>query len=123
MDSYTQYIQYFSLLIGFGACSIGLLAIAKPQFMSEGFGIKVSGAATSYVVALGIRDLFIGLTVLLLYSYQAWVLIGYTSLMIAMVAFSDFLVVFKNGKKSASFVHLLGLMVALAYGLVLLTST
>ena len=122
MDLYIHYIQYFSVLIGFGACFIGLLAIIKPEFMSSGFGIKVDGFAASYVVALGIRDLFIGLVVLLLYVNEAWSLIGYTSLLIAMVAFSDFIVVFKNGRKSASFVHLIGLLIALAYGFILLSS-
>jgi hypothetical protein len=117
-----SFLQHFSILIGLSATLIGLLAMLKPKFMSEGFGIKVEGDALSYVVALGVRDIFIGLSVLALYVYKLWFMIGILSLLISLVALTDFLVVFKFGVKKTSILHLLGFFASLVYGVTMILS-
>lgn len=112
-------LQLFSIPIGIAATGIGVLAILKPQFMSKGFGIEVKEHQTHYVVAVGIRDVFIGLSVLTLFYSQEWRVLAFTSLFIAMVAVSDFLVVLINGDRMASFTHLAGAVFAAVYSAML----
>jgi hypothetical protein len=95
---------------------IGVAATAKPEAMSKKFGITVSGVALPYVMSTGIRDVFIGLIVLILFYLQDWTALGAGHLCIGIVAISDFLVVRKYGDKKTSLIHLGGAVVVFAYG-------
>lgn len=108
--------HYFPLAIGFITLLIGVLAAANPKAMSKNFGIAATGVALPYVVSTGIRDVFIGLIVLILFYLQAWVALGACHLCIGLVAISDFLVVRKYGNKKASLIHISGAVVVIAYG-------
>ena len=92
MDIHTG-LQIVTLLVGIVACLIGIGATLKPTFMSDGFGISVEGKATSYVVALGIRDLFIGVVFLHLFFTGQWAAVPIYCVALGVVAVSDFLVV------------------------------
>lgn len=107
---------YFPLLIGFATLLIGIAAIAMPEKMSKQFGIAVNGIALPYVRSLGIRDIFMGLIVLILFHQQAWIALGATHLCLGLVAISDFLVVMKHGNKKVSLTHLAGAVMVIAYG-------
>ncbi len=107
---------YFPLLIGLVTLLIGIAAIAKPEMMSKQFGIAVSGIALPYVRSLGIRDIFMGLVVLILFNQQAWIALGATHLCLGLVAVSDFIVVLKHGNKKASLTHFAGAVMVFAYG-------
>jgi len=113
-------LQFFSLIISFFACAVGLLALLLPKKMSKGFGIPIEGTALGYITALGIRDLFIGFVILALYTHSQWQLIGLTSLLISGVAVSDFYTVFTKGDPKTAFVHFLGALAAATHGLLLL---
>lgn len=108
--------HYFPLVIGFFTLLIGIAATAKPEEMSKKFGIAVSGVALPYVISTGIRDVFIGLVVFILFYLQYGSALGAIHLCIGIVAISDFLVVRKYGNKKASLIHLGGAVVVIAYG-------
>ncbi|MBY0316737.1 MAG: DUF4267 domain-containing protein [Bdellovibrionales bacterium] len=110
-------LLYFPLLSGVVACLIGIGAIIKPELMSTNFGIKAVGAAKHFVVATGVRDVFMGLTVLLLFYFQSWMFVGLIHILIALVALSDFLIVFNYGERKAAVTHMLGALGAGAFGL------
>ncbi len=113
--------HYIAPIIGLSTIIIGICAVLQPQPMSKKFGITVSGAALPYVVSTGIRDVFIGLTVLVLFYRQEWSLLGVINLLIGVVAISDFLVVKKHGDKKTSLAHLAGAVGVVAYGAWLLS--
>lgn len=108
--------HYLAPIIGFITVLIGIGAVIKPEAMSKNFGISVSGSALPYVVSTGIRDVFMGLVILILCYYQYWSVIGATMICIAVVAVSDFLVVRRHGDKRTSLVHLFGAIVTIGYG-------
>lgn len=112
--------HYFALVIGFATLLIGVAATVKPEKMAEKFGIAASGMALPYVVSTGIRDVFIGLIVLILCYRQAWSVLGASQLCLGIVAISDFLIVRKYGDKKISFTHLGGAVVVISYGIWLL---
>ena len=114
-------ITYITLPIGVVATLIGSVAMLAPRFMSEKFGIAVEGQATSYVVALGVRDVFIRVLFLILFQSSLWTEAGWLSLALAGVAISDFAVVWKSGEKLTSATHLLGAVFLIPYGLAMLT--
>jgi len=115
--------HYFSLVVGFFALFIGIAAATRPKEMSKNFGIPVSGEALPYVVSTGIRDVFIGLIVLILFYFQTWTVLGVSYLCISIVAISDFLVVRKYGDKKVSLIHLGGAIVSVLYGAWLIFNT
>ena len=115
-----QFSHYVAVVIGLVTIFIGSAAALKPASMSKQFGIAASGLALPYVVSTGIRDVFIGLVVLLVFHYENWYLLGYFNLFIAVVAISDFLIVRKYGDKKISLVHLFSAGAVLGYGLFLL---
>jgi len=112
---------YFNVLVGLVALCIGIGAIIKPQPMALKFGIAADVKALPYVVSLGIRDVFMGLSVLVLFLRSEWFSLGLIHLCLGLVAVSDFLVVFKNGVRKISYVHLLGAFVSFIYGAWLLS--
>lgn len=116
-------VHYFSVIIGLCTFLIGVLAVSKPKYMSEKFGIVANESTLPYVVSTGIRDVFIGLIVLILFYYQAWKILGASNLCIGIVAISDFLVVRKYGDKKTSLIHLIGAVVVITYGTWLLIET
>ena len=108
--------QYLAPLIGIATLAIGVMAALLPEPMSKKYGIAVTGSALPYVVSTGIRDVFIGLTVLILFYLKNWEALGYINLFIGIVAVSDFLIVQKFGDKKTSLVHLFGAAVVIGYG-------
>ena len=112
--------HYIAPLIGMSTIIIGVFAVLRPQPMAKKFGITAHGAALPYVISTGIRDVFIGLTVLILFYLQEWKALGAINLCIAIVAISDFKVVRKYGDKKTSYVHLAGAVAVIIYGVWLL---
>lgn len=97
---------------------IGALAVFKPALMSEKFGIPTTGSGLSFVVSTGIRDLALGLVVLVLYAEQVWWMLVWTHLFIAVVAISDFAVVLKSGNKKIALVHMTGAIALVVFSAV-----
>ncbi|MES2801246.1 MAG: DUF4267 domain-containing protein [Bdellovibrionota bacterium] len=113
----TNLLFYFAPIIGLGTLVIGILAVLRPQPMSKKFGIAATHLTLPYVVSTGIRDVFMGLTVLILFYNKNWTLLGLINFCISIVAVSDFLVVLKHGEKKTSFIHLFGAVLVTAYGI------
>lgn len=88
----------------------------QPQKMSEKFGVTATAGALPYVISTGVRDVFIGLTVLILFYFKSWAALGYISFGVGIVAVSDFAVVRKHGNKKTAIVHAVGALVVIAYG-------
>jgi hypothetical membrane protein len=112
----TEAFRYLAPLIGTGTLVIGILAMFRPESMSKKFGISASDKTLPYVKSTGVRDVFIGLTVLILFYLKDWVALGWVNLFIGIVAISDFSVVLRNGDKNTSLVHLFGAILVLAFG-------
>ncbi len=108
--------HYLALIIGSGALIIGVIAVLKPEAMSKKFGIPVTGPALPYVISTGVRDIFIGLTVLILFYRQEWFTLGCINLAVGVVAITDFILVLKHGDKKISIVHFLGALLFAGYG-------
>ena len=113
---------YFNLAVGLVALVIGFGAIIQPQAMSHKFGIPADAKALAYVVSLGIRDVFMGLTLLILFFRAEWLSLGLVHICLGAVAVSDFLVVYRNGIRKVSWVHLAGAMVSFSYAAWMLSS-
>lgn len=118
----TTLAHYIALIIGLLTLLIGVAAVLKPEPMSKKFGISVNGSALPYVVSTGIRDVFIGLTVLILFYKEQWSTLGAINLCIGIIAVSDFLVVQKHGDKKTSWIHLFGAIAVTGYGTWLILS-
>lgn len=112
----TELVYYFALMVGIGALIVGILAVLLPGTMSKKFGIAVSGAALPYVISTGVRDIFIGLTVLVLFYLQQWFSLGCINICIGVVAVTDFFLVRKHGTMKAALFHLLGAFVVANIG-------
>jgi len=108
--------HYIALVIGLVTLLIGVGAVVRPALMSEKFGIKASGATLPYVIATGIRDVFIGLTILSLFYFQLWTAMGFIQISVGVVAVIDFMVVRKHGDPKTSLVHLFGAIFVFGYG-------
>ncbi len=118
---YTKIFLHFNIPVAIVALLIGVGAILRPKTMSLKFGIEADAKALPYVVSLGIRDVFMGLTVLILYLLAEWFALGLVHICLGIVAVSDFVVVFKNGIRKTSLVHFAGAVVSFLYGAWLLT--
>jgi hypothetical protein len=117
----TKLFYFIAPLIGLVTLVIGISAVLKPRPMSKEFGIAVDGLALQYVISTGIRDVFMGLAVLILYFQQNWTALGAIHLCLGIVAISDFVVVRRHGNKSKSQVHLFGAIAVIGYGFWLLS--
>ena len=114
-------IHLISPMIGLATIIIGILAIINPKKMSKNFGIDTNDIKTlPYVSSLGVRDIFMGITILILYHNQLWNILGLINLLIGLVAVSDFLFVLKNGDKRISLIHLTGAIIMILCGYILL---
>ncbi len=112
----TNLLYYIAPIIGLTTLAIGVMAVLRPKPMSKKFGISVDGDALPYVIATGIRDVFMGLTIFILFYLQEWVALGAINLCVGIVAISDFLAVRKHGDKKTSMVHLFGAIAVIVYG-------
>ncbi len=121
--NFTNLAHYVAPFMGLVTLMIGVGAVIRPKQMAVKFGIAASESALPYVVSTGIRDVFIGLTVLILFYLSEWQALGAVILCIALVAISDFLVVRKHGDRRTSLVHLAGAVAVTAYGLWLLLNS
>ena len=119
----TEVAYYIAPLMGLVTFIIGVCAFARPQAMALKFGIPASGLALPYVVSTGIRDVFMGLSILILYFLSDWQALGAIILCIAVVALSDFLMVRKHGDRKTSYVHLAGAVAVTIYGTWLLLNS
>ncbi|MCB0367865.1 MAG: DUF4267 domain-containing protein [Bdellovibrionales bacterium] len=115
--NFIELLFYLSPVIGLTTLGIGIAAVLRPEPMSKKFGITVNGQALPYVISTGVRDVFIGLTVLVLFYLKNWLALGCINLFISIVAASDFLVVQKYGHKKTSYVHLFGAIIVFVYGI------
>jgi len=111
---------YIAPLIGLSTLAIGISAVLHPLPMAKKFGVPANESAAPYVVSTGIRDVFIGLAVLVLFYSKAWFALGAINLCLGIVAISDFIVVFRHGDRKTSYVHLAGAVFVVTYGLWLL---
>ncbi len=109
-------IHYVALIVGLVTLIIGISAVIRPKPMSTKFGIAANDATLPYVVSTGIRDVFIGLTVLILFYLSEWHTLGAINICVAVVAISDFLVVRKHGDKKTSYIHLVGAIAVVVCG-------
>ena len=107
---------YVAPIIGLTTILIGLGAMLKPESMSGNFGIPATGKAKAWVVSVGVRDIFMGFTVLVLYFNQSWFELAFINLAIGVVALSDFYVVLKDGDRLKSYTHFAGAVAVLFYG-------
>jgi hypothetical protein len=107
-------------VIGAVAILIGVGAICFPEKSSVMFGIPAAGAATSYVRATGMRDVFMGAVCLYLYFSNSFEAVGFVLFFIAAVSLVDFILVRKNGVKMASYGHASATVIAIVYGFALL---
>jgi uncharacterized membrane protein HdeD (DUF308 family) len=69
------------------------------------------------VISTGIRDVFMGIAVLVLFYFQAWMPLGLIHLALGLVAISDFAVVRRYGDRKTSWVHLIGAVVVVLFGI------
>jgi len=113
---------YLAPLIGLATLGIGLLAVAKPQKMSINYGIYANDKALPYVVATGIRDVFMGLMIVALFFLKEWRAIAIAQFLLAIVAIVDFSIVIKSGEKLKALVHLTGALAVSFYGIWILLS-
>lgn len=113
---------YLAPLIGLATLGIGLLAVAKPQKMSINYGIYANDKALPYVVATGIRDVFMGLMIVALFFLKEWRAIAIAQFLLAIVAIVDFSIVIKSGEKLKALVHLTGALAVFFYGIWILLS-
>lgn len=116
------HFEFILLLIGIGAILIGLAAVALPQRASQSFGIKVYSEALPYVQATGARDIFLGITLLILYWRNDFLTAGYVCVAIACVSIVDAYVTWRNGSKPHSLFHVAGTVGVVAYGIWLIST-
>ncbi len=112
-------VHFIGPIIGFFALVIGIFAVLRPKPMSKNFGIAAGDSALPFVVSTGVRDVFIGLIVLILFFMENWQALGAANLCIGIVAICDFFVVRKHGDKKVSLVHLGGAVAVIGYGALL----
>jgi len=112
----TQVLSWILPAIGLGAVVIGTAAVIMPAKASKSFGIEVHGEALPYVQATGARDIFLGITLLILFWRHEVLTAGYVCLAIAIVSIVDAFVTWKNGSKPHTLVHIGGTILVLAYG-------
>lgn len=105
-----------AFVVGALTLLIGVVSALKPQAMSKNFGIAAQGGALPYVMATGVRDVFIGLTVLVLFFREQWNILGYVHFFIGLVAVADFLIVRKYGDKKFAWVHFVSAIAVCVYG-------
>ena len=115
-------IENFSLLMVLFTFGIGATATLAPQLMSKNFGIESTTDKTlPWVVSVGMRDVFMGLVIVILYSSQLWVEMAWAHFALAVVAISDFIVVYRHGNRLFCLTHLAGAIAVIAYGAILLS--
>lgn len=107
---------YLAPVMGIVAFLIGIAAMVKPELMAKKFGIAANKEALPYVVSTGIRDVFIGLVLIALFFSERWQTLGLSVLFVALVAVSDFVMVWKHGDKKMAWVHFSGAVTAALYG-------
>ena len=113
-------LHHFSPIIALFTLIIGFFAIFKPKPMAKNFGVPVGADAYPFVIATGVRDIFMGTVILILYFLGQWYAIALVSFSLTLVAVSDFVIVQKYGIKKNSWTHFLGALGTLIYGLFLL---
>lgn len=116
-----QIIYWIPAITGAFALIIGLLAVVSPQKASQSFGIEVHGLALPYVMATGVRDIYIGLVTLILFRFGNTQLLGANFICIAVIAIADFILTFKVGSRRHSVVHIAGAVFSLIFGIILLS--
>jgi hypothetical protein len=118
-----QYLLWIAPLIGAVAIVIGGLAVIFPKRASKHFGIELKHEGFPYVAAAGARDIFIGLTLLIVYNQGDVSLLAKIILCVAVVSVIDLVMTLRHGTRSQSFIHLGGTIGVLAYGGALLFLT
>lgn len=109
-----------SLLLGIGVAAIGIFAIVNPKKAAAHYGVKTKDDGLTWVMAAGVRDVFIGLVFILLYFQNDSALTAKTCLCVAIVAIADGILVLKSGVKKASYVHFAAAIFAISLASVLI---
>jgi hypothetical protein len=109
-------MYWFAVLTGLVCLLIGVGATFAPNKMAKVFGIAATGTAAPYVVATGIRDVFLGIAVLFVVYVEQWIGVAILHLCLGLVGISDFTMVFKHGNKKISLTHIIGSVVMIIYG-------
>lgn len=113
-------LHHFAAIIALFTLIIGIFAAAKPKAMAKNFGVPVPPEAYPFVIATGLRDIYIGLGIFVLYFLNLWFAIAITCLCLGLLALGDFVIVRKYGVKKVSWAHFLGATGAFIYGSFLL---
>jgi hypothetical protein len=92
-------------VIGIVPIGIGFLAAFRPQMMSKNFGVEVSGPSTAFVRCTGIRDIFLGIAILVPILWQDRDQLLVILLATGLVAVGDFMIVRAAGDKNKSWIH------------------
>jgi hypothetical protein len=111
--------NYTTILTGLLLVFIGSRFLLTPLEAEAGFGIHVPvNGIYSFHYIKGIRDLSVGLLLVLLCLAKEWRSLGLTMLCIMMVPLTDFLIVFTSpGHRTSSiFPHLIAVVITLVLG-------
>jgi hypothetical protein len=120
MDILTQILLWIAPLVGGGALIVGLAATFFPKPASKAFGIPATDPALPYVRAVGARDVFLGLAILLTTWMGNRTLLSTLFFSTALVAIVDFSVTWRGGSRRLSLCHLAGAVLSVLYGVWLL---
>lgn len=118
--------NYTTILTGLLLVFIGARFLLSPLEGEAGFGIHVPvNGIYSFHYIKGIRDLSVGLLLILLCLAKEWRSLGLTMLCIMMVPLTDFSIVFTTpGHRTGSiFPHLIAVVLALVLGYYYLSIT
>lgn len=116
-----QFITYLVPVFAAVSLIIGIAAMIAPAKMSRVFGIAVDGKAAALVVGMGVRDIFIGGIILILYFMDLLIPIGWSLLLLGLISLSDFWCVRKYGSKPISWTHLTSAVVVTGVGVYLVS--
>lgn len=110
----------FAAVIGGSLIGIGLSAMVFPKWAATMFGINAPGTGLHYVTAAGVRDVFIGHVILLVWWAGYRGLLGNIIMSTAVISTTDVYLTYKYGTKSRVLIHAFGTVAVLVYGYLLL---
>ncbi len=112
-------LPLFAPIIASGLLLVGLTAMTFPKWAAGMFGVKASTEGLPYVMAAGVRDVFIGLALLLIWQTGDHRLLAKAMVATAIVSLMDTYLVFKYGMRRQMALHILGTVAVVVYGFVL----
>lgn len=110
-------LSLFALPISFGLIALGCFGAVDPRRASMAFGIAGDGA---WVRAAGVRDIALGLFVLMVFMHARATLLGEVCACLAIVPVGDSILVYRSGARLIGIAHGLSAIVLVVYGLLLM---